>query len=204
MGCGGSKHEDLKELISKYQEKHPQLEFGPQTREKLQELYNKTENAEELRDLNEDQFCEMMTEFGFPGNKGNFVAIFKSFDANKNGLISLKEFMLIVRIMSEDMPEEKIKWAFKTYDANDDGTIDAHEMKRLVAAVYLSLADYIPSIKEDLKIGSDGLGEEKAEELFKKLDLNADGRVSKEEALKACTSDPELAKFLNLMRVATF
>jgi Ca2+-binding EF-hand superfamily protein len=129
-------------------------------------LYNKTENAEELRDLNEEQFCEMMTEFKFPGTQENFSAIFKSFDVNKNGMISLQEFMLIVRTLSEDMPEEKIKWAFKTYDANEDGTIDPHEMKRLVAAVYLSLADYIPSIKEDLKFGADGLGEEKAEELF--------------------------------------
>lgn len=206
MGSGGSKPEDLKELISKYQEKHPQLEFGENnvTRQKLQALYNKSDNAEDLRDLNEDEFCKMMSEFGFPGTSENFAALFKAFDVNKNGLISLKEFMLMVRTLSEDHPEERLKWAFNTFDANDDGTIDAHEMKRLVAAVMIALMDYIPSIKKDLELGADGLGEKKAEELFKKLDLNADGRVSKEEAMKACAKDPELANFLNVMRVATF
>ena len=72
----------------------------------------------------------MVTEFGIKGSQSNFEALFDGFDTDGDGSISLKEFVLLLRVMSDDTPEDKVKWAFATYDENKDGLIDTHEMKR--------------------------------------------------------------------------
>ena len=80
-----------------------------------------------MNDLQKDQFLSMITEFGIPKN---FEALFDGFDTDGDGVISLKEFVLLIRVMSDESSEDKIKWAFKTYDENKDGYINAEEMKR--------------------------------------------------------------------------
>ena len=63
----------------------------------------------------------MVTEFGIMGTPKNFEALFDGFDTDEDGVISLKEFVLLIHVMSDETPEEKIKWAFTTYDENKDG-----------------------------------------------------------------------------------
>jgi len=139
----------------------------------------------QVNDLNKDQFLSMVTEFGIMGTPKNFEALFEGFDTDGDGVISLKEFVLLIRVMSDDSPEDKIKWAFKTYDENKDGHIDADEMKR-----------YVATVCEMMK--RDGDGEELAETVMKKLDANQDGKISQEEAMQACITDEEILRLLNL------
>merc|ERR1739844_190669 len=138
-----------------------------------------------VNDLNKAQFLSMVTEFGIMGTPKNFEALFDGFDTDGDGVISLKEFVLLIRIMSDDSPEDKIKWAFTTYDENKDGLIDAGEMKR-----------YIATVCEMMK--REGDGEALAEAVMAKLDANQDGKVSHEEAMNACVTDGELLGLLNL------
>jgi len=139
----------------------------------------------QVNDLNKDQFLSMVTEFGIMGTPKNFEALFEGFDTDGDGVISLKEFVLLIRVMSDDSPEDKIKWAFKTYDENKDSHIDADEMKR-----------YVATVCEMMK--RDGDGEELAETVMKKLDANQDGKISQEEAMQACITDEEILRLLNL------
>jgi len=139
----------------------------------------------QVNDLNKDHFLSMVTEFGIMGTPKNFEALFEGFDTDGDGVISLKEFVLLIRVMSDDSPEDKIKWAFKTYDENKDGHIDADEMKR-----------YVATVCEMMK--RDGDGEELAETVMKKLDANQDGKISQEEAMQACITDEEILRLLNL------
>jgi len=138
-----------------------------------------------VNDLNKAQFLSMVSEFGIMGTPKNFEALFDGFDTDGDGVISLKEFVLLIRVMSDDSPEDKIKWAFTTYDENKDGLISAEEMKRYVAAVC-----------EMMK--REGDGEALAEAVMAKLDANQDGKVSHEEAMNACVTDDELLGLLNL------
>merc|ERR1711892_412026 len=138
-----------------------------------------------VNDLNKSQFLSMITEFGIMGTPKNFEALFDGFDTDEDGVISLKEFVLLIRVMSDELPEAKIKWAFKTYDENKDGFIDAEEAKR-----------YVATVCEMMK--REGDGEASAEAIMKKLDANQDGKVSHEEAMSACVTDDELLNLLNL------
>jgi len=138
-----------------------------------------------VNDLTKDHFLSMITEFGIMGTPKNFVALFDGFDTDEDGVISLKEFVLLIRVMSDDTPEAKIKWAFTTYDQNKDGFIDAGEMKR-----------YVATVCEMMK--REGNGVALAESVMQKLDANQDGKVSHKEAMDACVSNRELLDLLNL------
>merc|ERR1739838_134542 len=138
-----------------------------------------------VNDLNKSQFLSMITEFGIMGTPKNFEALFDGFDTDDDGVISLKEFVLLIHVMSDEAPEAKIKWAFKTYDENKDGLINAEEMKR-----------YVATVCEMMK--REGDGEALAERVFKEVDANQDGQVSHEEAMNACLADDELLRLLNL------
>jgi len=138
-----------------------------------------------VNDLNKSQFLSMITEFGIMGTPKNFEALFDGFDTDGDGVISLKEFVLLIRVMSDDAPEDKIKWGFKTYDENKDGFIDAEEMKR-----------YVATVCEMMK--REGDGEALAESIMQKLDTNQDGKISQEEAMTACMTDDEILRLLNL------
>eukprot|EP00091_Calanus_sinicus_P011708 TRINITY_DN2643_c0_g1_i3.p1 TRINITY_DN2643_c0_g1~~TRINITY_DN2643_c0_g1_i3.p1 ORF type:complete len:202 (+),score=63.96 TRINITY_DN2643_c0_g1_i3:95-700(+) len=138
-----------------------------------------------VNDLNKAQFLSMVTEFGIMGTPKNFEALFDGFDTDEDGVISLKEFVLLIRVMSDDTPADKIKWAFTTYDENKDGYINAEEMKR-----------YVATICEMMK--REGDGEALADAVLQKLDANQDGKVSHKEAMNACVEDQELLNLLNL------
>merc|ERR1711970_253376 len=138
-----------------------------------------------MNDLNKAQFLSMLTEFGIMGTPKNFEALFDGFDTDQDGVISFKEFVLLIRVMSDDSPADKIKWAISTYDENGDGLIDAEEMKT-----------YVATVCEMMK--REGDGEKLAEEVMRKVDANQDGKVSHEEAMNACAGDDELLELLNL------
>lgn len=58
--------------------------------------------------------------------------MFRTFDADKNGFIDFKEFLLAIDVTSRGTPEEKLTWAFKMYDVDDNGVVDLDEMTRIV------------------------------------------------------------------------
>ena len=55
---------------------------------------------------------------------------------------------------------------------------------------------YVATVFEMMK--REGDGEALAEAILKKLDTNQDGKISQEEAVAACTADPEILRLLNL------
>eukprot|EP00092_Neocalanus_flemingeri_P011632 GFUD01012533.1.p1 GENE.GFUD01012533.1~~GFUD01012533.1.p1 ORF type:complete len:228 (+),score=64.34 GFUD01012533.1:69-752(+) len=139
----------------------------------------------EVNDLDKQQFISLVTEFGIMGTPKNFEALFDGFDSDGDGVISIKEFVLLVHVMSDEDPKEKIKWAFSTYDENKDGQIDAEEMKRYVAAVF-----------EMMDKKDDGVA--LADTVMEKLDTNSDGKISQSEAIAACIRNEEMLNLLNL------
>ena len=64
--------------------------------------------------LTADSFRKIYRKCFPSGNVEEFCDhVFRSFDADKNGFIDFKEFMLAIDITSTGSPKEKLEWAFR-------------------------------------------------------------------------------------------
>merc|ERR1719278_470023 len=130
-----------------------------------------------------------MYKMFFPsGNAEQFCDhVFRTFDTDKNGFIDFKEFLLAIDVTSAGTPEEKLKWAFRMYDVDGNGVIDQDEMTKIVQAIFQMIAD-----KSTLTESA----EERAQNIFSRMDDNGDGHLTEEEFLSGCMQDDELSKML--------
>ena len=69
------------------------------------------------------------------------------------------------------------------YDADGNGWVDLGEMTRVVKSIFKMME----------KAGSP---EKQAEDIFKRMDLNSDGRVTRPEFIQACIKDSKLLGLL--------
>ncbi|XP_023346209.1 neuronal calcium sensor 2 [Eurytemora carolleeae] len=67
------------------------------------------------------------------------------------------------------------------YDVDGNGSIDLEEMERVIKGVYLML-------------GHNDNGQ--AEQIFARMDKDADGRVTEEEFMNACLVDSQLMSLI--------
>jgi len=118
----------------------------------------------------------------------NFV--FNVFDSDKDGHITFLEFMKALSVTSRGSLDEKLDWAFTVYDLDDDGFITMTEMVDIVAAIYKMVGQPAPA--------SDDSPEARVSKIFEKLDLNCDGKLSKEEFRAGTKSDPWIVQALAL------
>merc|ERR1712241_1517012 len=129
----------------------------------------------------------------FPsGNAGEFCDhVFRTFDVDKNGTIDFTEFLLAIDVTSAGSPEEKLNWAFSMYDVDGNGWIDLDEMTRIVKSIYNMMG---PTQVAMDKYESP---EKRADDIFRRIDVNSDGRVTRQEFVKSCIKDNNLAQLLS-------
>jgi len=83
--------------------------------------------------LTKKKFLEIYSIFFSSGSPQAFCEhVYRTFDADGDGHIDFKEFLLAVGITTGNDPREKLKWAFKMYDMNNDGLIDVDEMTKII------------------------------------------------------------------------
>jgi len=147
--------------------------------------------------LDRTSFREMMNICYPRADTGDIERhIFRMYDDNQDGFIDFREFMFVVYVMSSGSPEENLKQIFKLLDINNDGTISVSEFKRVVKDLYLLLESHqqIDKSIQDLLV----------EKAFIEMDINADGKVTSEEFIKACLSQKKFSTMLTLKLIKVF
>jgi len=61
--------------------------------------------------------------------------IHKAFDANNDGIVDQREFLIGFALTSTGSAREKLKYVFRTYDHDQDGFINKKEIDRMVKIV---------------------------------------------------------------------
>ncbi|KAL0485529.1 calcium sensor [Acrasis kona] len=111
--------------------------------------------------------------------------LFRAMDANKDGTITFKEFLLFQSITAPTtkamQPEELIEIAFEMYDEDGDGYVTLKEMKESLTNMYKA---------KGLDVTDENII--RIENLLKIADANNDGQLTREEIFKACKQDPSL------------
>lgn len=150
--------------------------------------------------LNECEFVEMYQEYYPLGDPSNFAMIlFQVFDQNSDGCISFYEFIKALSITCRGSEEEKLKWAFHAYDVDQDGYVTKEEMIFLLRSI--SSISNIQWHWEMAAILKDNLTIEKqVDEIFERLDLNGNGKLTLNEFSKGYEMYPWLLQVLTFDR----
>merc|ERR1712213_209716 len=98
-----------------------------------------------------------------------------------------KEFLLAIDVTSSGSPEQKLNWAFRMYDVDENGMIDLNEMTKLVRSIF-KVSNQSQRTNES--------ADSRAVNIFKKMDVNSDGIVTREEFVNACLADNSLMQML--------
>ncbi|XP_063235956.1 neuronal calcium sensor 2 isoform X4 [Bacillus rossius redtenbacheri] len=184
MGCFGSKDKLSKEDMD-FLKSHTRYDEAS-----IKEWYKGFKQDCPNGRLTPAKFVDMYKTFFPNGNAEEFCDhVFRTFDMDKNGYIDFKEFLLAIDVTSSGTPEEKLKWAFRMYDVDGNGVIDIQEMTKIVQAIY----DMLGACSANRPADS---AEERAKNIFAKMDENNDGQLTQEEFLKGCLQDEELSKML--------
>uniref|UniRef100_T1K080 EF-hand domain-containing protein n=1 Tax=Tetranychus urticae TaxID=32264 RepID=T1K080_TETUR len=161
--------------------------------------------------MTEEIFIETFHEY-FPPNNLSVVKladyIFSKIDMNKDGVITFPEFIRAVAIPIYGGIDQKLNcinvtfWpvlesiivglsesigAFSIYDTDDDGYLTRKEMFSVIQAIYESKG----MVKEQL-VGA----QKRIDDIFDRMDLDHDNRLSREEFISGFKSDPMVIRSL--------
>ncbi|KAE9549670.1 hypothetical protein FO519_007112 [Halicephalobus sp. NKZ332] len=218
MGKNNSKHQkqvdgenipqtngtEGKNTVVKQKPKKANKKLNPQ---ELEELENCTYfSRKELRkwykdfvrdcpsgELKLDEFQSIYKQFFPNGDPSKFAEfVFGVFDYNKDGHISFKEFIMALSITSRGTIDEKLDWAFSLYDVDKDGYITKQEMENIVDAIYCMIGNML-----ELPTDED-TPQKRVEKIFSNMDLNLDGKLTREEFKLGSKSDPWIVQALSM------
>nr|DBA27450.1 TPA: hypothetical protein GDO54_007941 [Pyxicephalus adspersus] len=100
--------------------------------------------------ISEKQFESIYSKF-FPDADPKAYArhVFRSFDANNDGTLDFKEYMIALHMTSSGKANQKLEWAFSLYDVDGNGTINKKEVLEIIT---LTEGEFIQGIVRNKEI----------------------------------------------------
>ena len=142
---------------------------------------------------------EFRSSLGLLGIDDSFAQIlFNSFAKaehhDRDGFINRSEFCASMAVMLHPTRvEEQVSMAFDAYDLNHDGKLSLEELESVITAMFAAMVKM--RIRRPDEHPTAALA---AVDLFRHMDAEDKGYVTKEDYLRLATTNPELLKKLDL------
>ncbi|MEE6508427.1 hypothetical protein FKM82_021164 [Ascaphus truei] len=87
--------------------------------------------------ISKKQFESIYAKF-FPDADPKAYAhhVFRSFDANNDGTLDFKEYIIALHMTSSGKANQKLEWAFCLYDVDGNGHISKPEVLEIITAIF--------------------------------------------------------------------
>lgn len=132
-----------------------------------------------------DQFTKLVNSINV--NKGDVTEysrhLFRAFDTDKDNYLSWKDVIYGFHNLSHVADKnEKRKLVFRLFDVSGKKSVGLEDIKMIMKSLHLLQGE--PVTESDLL--------EKAKVYFNDCDLNADGKITEDEFMKACDAHVEM------------
>ena len=136
--------------------------------------------------LNKEQFIQFYTDLmKMKDSKAQeYVSefcehVFNVIDADKYGYVDYGEFLVAFWVRSRGNLREKLSWLFDVYDVDRFGYLSQTKLINVIKLI-LGMKQIRGNVNEIVKW------------IYKKVDRNADGRLTKNDFIALCTQDTYL------------
>ena len=121
--------------------------------------------------------------------------MFRMYDTNQDGIISMEEFLIVFQVLSGGTPEENLKRIFRVFDVDNDGLISKAELKKLVKDMHAIISENNPEKYADELI---------LDSTWLEMDKDRDGYITSKEFEDAIMAQDKFSKFLAVQVIDMF
>ncbi len=132
--------------------------------EKLRETFLKLSDGE--GHVNRYKFSEGLKSLGIT-NELLIEQNWNAFDDDRDGRVSIAEFLAAIAIMSHGTLQQKLRFVFNMYDADGNGTLDKEELLQIFRVSTSLKGEYVPLPQLRRMV----------EDTLREIDLNGDGKL---------------------------
>ncbi|XP_039978009.1 visinin-like [Xiphias gladius] len=143
--------------------------------------------------ISSEDFQSIYRKF-FPDSDVNTYAqhVFRSFDANDDGTLDFREYIIALHMTSTGKIDRKLEWAFLLFDVDKNGYITKSEVQEICTAIFkLIPKDELSALPDD-----ENTPEKRADKLWKFFDKEENDRVAEGEFIHGVLNNDEALRLI--------
>ncbi|XP_056326174.1 recoverin b [Danio aesculapii] len=163
------------------------------SQEQLFSWYQKFLNECPTGRISREQFQSIYASFFPDADPGAYAQhVFRSFDANSDGTLDFKEYIVALHLTSSGKTVEKLEWAFALYDVDQNGSITKNEIHEIVKSIFNMIS------KEDQKNlpADENTPEKRTDKIWDFFGKKENGKITEGEFIQGVMDNKNILRLI--------